>query len=397
MQPTELFAVGLGLTPPWKIVDIEFIDGEVHIHVDFERGSKFGGLEVHDTAERKWRHLNFFRYPCYVHARVPRLIGADGKVTTFQVPWASPGSGFTMDFEAFAIELVTHMPVAPAARLLKLRDTRLWRVIHGYVGRSRGSLNIGQPLRVGVDETAARRGHDYITVFVDLDARRVLFACEGRSGSALFEFRAFLASKGADPDMVEAFTCDMSPAFLSGITKAFPKASVTLDRYHLVALLSRAVDDTRKAESKSRPKLKRTRWLWLKNPVNLSEKEKFSLKGLLDENAFPLTGKAYGLKLAFQEIFRVPKYEAKSAFYEWIGMALACQIKAVVGVAVTFFNAADKILRWFETGISNGFLEGLHSVLQATKNKARGYSNPDNLIAMSYLLHGKLKPATHTK
>ncbi|RIJ99863.1 MAG: hypothetical protein DCC46_06005, partial [Armatimonadetes bacterium] len=54
-------------------------------------------------------------------------------------------------------------------------------------------------------------------------------------------------------------------------------------------------------------------------------------------------------------------------------------------------------LRWFETRISNGFLEGLHSVLQAAKNKARGYSNPQNLIAMSYLLHGKLRPATHTK
>ncbi|MCZ7580080.1 MAG: transposase [Fimbriimonadaceae bacterium] len=69
----------------------------------------------------------------------------------------------------------------------------------------------------------------------------------------------------------------------------------------------------------------------------------------------------------------------------------------MVVAAVTFFNAADKILRWFETRISNGFLEGLHSVLQAAKNKARGYSNPQNLIAMSYLLHGKLRPATHTK
>lgn len=151
----------------------------------------------------------------------------------------------------------------------------------------------------------------------------------------------------------------MGPAFLGGIAQAFPQASVTLDRYHLVALLTRAVDVTRKAETKKATKFKRTRWLWLKNPTNLSEKEKLSLQELLEENAFPLTGKAYGLRLAFQELFKVPRCQAQTAFYEWIGMALASEIHAVVEVAVTFFNAADKILRWFETRISNGFLEGL--------------------------------------
>lgn len=397
MQPTELFALGLGLTPPWKIVDLEFLDGEVHIKVDFERGARFEGLEVHDTAERKWRHLNFFKYPCYVHARVPRVKDADGKVKTVQVPWAHPGSGFTLDFEAFAIELVSQMPVAPAARVLKLTDTRLWRLVRGYVQRQREALEIGQPVRVGVDETAARRGHDYITVFVDLDARRVLFACEGRSGAALRQFRTFLRAKGADPDLIEAFTCDMSPAYLKGIRDTFAQARVTLDRFHLVALLSKAVDETRKAESGARPKAKRTRWLWLKNPTHLSLQEKASLKNLLETNAFPLTGKAYGLKLAFQALFKAPASEAQAAFYEWIGMALASDVRAVTQVAVTFFNAADKILEWFQSRISNGFLEGLHSVLQATKNKARGYRNPSNLITMSYLLHGNLKPSTHTK
>lgn len=397
MQPAELFAVGLGLTSPWKIVDIEFIEGEVHIMVDFERGARFGGFEVHDTVNRKWRHLNFFRYPCWVHVRVPRVKNGEGKVTTVQVPWAHPGSGFTMDFEAFAIELVSKMPVAPASRILKLRDTRLWRLVHGYVKRCRDHLDIGQPTRIGVDETAARRGHNYISVFVDLDARRVLFACEGRSSAALHEFKTFLTSKGADPGKVEAFTCDMGPAFLSGIAQVFPKASVTLDKFHLVAMLSRAVDETRRVESKKSKGLKRTRWLWLKNPTNLSQRDRENLKGLLETHAFPLTSKAYGLKLAFQELFKLSREDSRAAFYEWIGMAIASELKPVVDVAATFFNVAEKILRWFETKMSTGLLEGLHSVLQATKNKARGYRNPHNLITMSYLLHGKLNGATHSK
>ena len=163
MQPSELFALGLGLTPPWKIDDIEFIDGEVHIKVNFEKGAKFDGLPVHDTSERVWRHLNFFKYPCYVHARVPRVTGADGKVSSVQVPWAHPGSGFTSEFEAFALSLVTNMPVSPASRILGVTDTLLWRLLHSYVKRSRKSLDIGQPVRVGDDETADRSTSAYRT------------------------------------------------------------------------------------------------------------------------------------------------------------------------------------------------------------------------------------------
>lgn len=397
VQPTELFALGLGLTSPWKIVDFEFLDGEVHIYIDFERGAKFDGLPVHDTSEKVWRHLNFFKYPCFVHARVPRVISEDDKVSTVDVPWAKPGIGFTSDFEAFALSLVCQMPVSPAARILSMTDTRLWRLLHRYVQRCRESLDIGQPVRIGVDETSSKRGHNYITVFVDLDAKRVLFACEGRSSIALKQFRRFLSSKGANPKKVREFSSDMSPAFLSGINEYFPKAKVTLDKYHLVAMVSRAVDETRKLERGKSKEYKKTKWLWLKNPMNLTAKEQTKLTELLELNAFPITGKAYGLKLAFQEFFKVPKRQAESTLSLWLAMVWNANIHHMNDVAATFFNERDKILRWFESKISNGILEGLHSVLQATKNKARGYRNPQNLITMSYLLHGKLKTATHTK
>ena len=118
---------------------------------------------------------------------------------------------------------------------------------------------------------------------------------------------------------------------------------------------------------------------------------------MLEVGASPKTGKAYGIKLAFQEFFKVHKSQASIAFYEWITMAFNIQDKPITKVAVTFFNARDKILSWFESHISNGILEGLHSVLQAKKNAARGYKNTGNLITISYLLHGKLNPTTHTK
>lgn len=388
--------MGLGLVFPWKVVDLEFLDGEVHVHVDFERGSRFEGLSVHDTVEKTWRHLNFFKYPCFVHARVPRVEMENGSVRQVQVPWARPGSGFTMDFERHAVSLMRQMPVLAVARELKVHDTRLWRLLRHLVRVAWESQDIGAPRRIGVDETAARRGHDYITLFVDLDTRRVLFGCEGRSGASLAQFKAFLESKGAETGPLE-FVCDMSPAFLSGMKEAFPDARVTLDKFHLVAMLTKAVDETRKTESKKLRALGGTRWLWLKNATNLSQTQWQELLGFLAEHDHSSTAKAYQLKIQFQELFGYRKAVAKRLFAAWLDKALGCGISPIERVASTLFRKREFVLNWFDTKISNGLLEGLHSVLQATKNKARGYTDPQNLIAMSYLLHGKLDALTHAK
>lgn len=375
---------------------MEFREGEVHVSVDFERGARFDGNPVHDTVEKTWRHLNFFKYPCFVHARVPRVKDGDGSVKLVEVPWSRPGSGFTMDFEKVAMSLMRQMPVMAVARELRVHDTKLWRLLRRQVKEAWEAQDIGAVRRIGVDETAARRGQDYITVFVDLDARRVLFACEGRSSDSLTQFRAFLAAKGVNPDEPLEFVCDMSKAFLAGIAASFPKARVTLDKYHLVALLTKAVDNTRKDESKRFRQLQGTRWLWLKNPTNLTDGQREDLKGFLLANDYCKTAQAYGFKLQFQELFSHRRQAAERLFDAWLDRALESGLAYIEKTATTFFQLRDMVLNWFETGISNGILEGLHSVLQAAKNRARGYRDPQNLIAMSYLLHGKLDALTHS-
>lgn len=395
MRESELFAVGLGVVSPWKIVDLQLLEGEVHVRVDFERGARFDGNPVHDTVERTWRHLNFFQFPCYVHARVPRVKDADGKVEMVLVPWARKGSGFTLQFERLAISLVRQMPVLAAARELGIPDTKLWRILRRHVRAAWEATDIGQPKRIGVDETAARRGHEYITVFVDLDARRVLFACPGRSGESLEKFREFLETRDVDLAGIE-FACDMSPAFLRGIREFFPGARVTLDKFHLVALLTKAVDETRKEESRQYRKLKGTRWIWLKNPDNLTDRQREELKAFLIQNDYCQTAQAYGFKLQFQELFRHPRQAAEKILAAWLDRALESGLQHIERAAGTLFRMREFLMNWFDSRISNGVLEGLHSVLQATKNKARGYRNPDNLIAMSYLLHGKLNAPTHS-
>ncbi len=382
--------MGLGLSDPWIVTGSSIEDGELHIKVDFNRGSRFDGLAVHDSVDRSWRHLNFWQYPTYIHARVPRVIGEDGKVSQVEVPWARPGSGFTALFEALAITMCRHMPVSRVGKELGMDDMSLWRLLERVVEAARQSSEFSTVKRVGVDETACKRGHNYITQFVDLDRAKVLFVCQGKGAQTLKLFKDDLELHGGKAKNIRAFSSDMSPAFLSGIAEHFPKAEVVLDKFHLVKMLSEAVDETRRSESKEQRQGRGLRFLWLKNPSKLKEEQRQLLDELKLSPAFAQTAEAYRLRLAFQELFLQPKKDAADYLAAWLDAAYDCGVRAIEDVAETFFKMRDKILSWFDNRVSNGILEGLNSVLQSAKNRARGYANPNHMILMSYLLHGKL-------
>lgn len=382
--------MGLGLSRPWIVSSSRIEEGELHIDIDFEKGAKFDGCSVHDTVERSWRHLNFWQYPTYLHARVPRVIGPDGKVRQVDVPWARPGSGFTALFEALAITMCRHMPVRRVAIELHMDDMALWRLLERAIESARAKADFSRLTRVGVDETSSRKGHRYITKFVDLDRARVLFACEGKAADTLRRFAEDLVLHGGKVQQIRTFSCDMSAAFLSGIAEYFPKADVVLDKFHLVKMLSEAVDETRRTETKAIKDGKGTRFLWLKNPSKLKPEERDKLQALMGGPAYSQTSEAYRLRLAFQDLFNQSKRKAPRYLATWLDAALESGVKAIEDVAETFFKMRDKILAWFEHRVSNGILEGLNSVLQSAKNRARGYGNPKHMILMSYLLHAKL-------
>jgi transposase len=129
-----------------------------------------------------WRHLDFFQFEAWLHADVPRVAcGGCGKTTQLGVPWARPGSGFTAAFEALALALCRELPVRQAGALLRCSDKQLWRRIEFYVDQARASESFEGVQIVGIDETSVRRGQHYITVVHDLDAKRLLFAAEGRT------------------------------------------------------------------------------------------------------------------------------------------------------------------------------------------------------------------------
>ena len=135
----SLFSMALGLQSPWQVKDVTFstdesAHSELHLHIDFISGSRFPdeanvACPVHDTVERQWQHLSFFEHTCYLHCAVPRITTTDGKVRMVDVPWARPGSGFTLLFEALALALIEReMPVNRVAEILKVNPQRIWTV-----------------------------------------------------------------------------------------------------------------------------------------------------------------------------------------------------------------------------------------------------------------------------
>jgi transposase len=399
MDPETLFGLALGITPPWyvKKAELSIESGRLDLHLDFQRGARFRcpscgaeGAKPYDTTEGTWRHLNFFQYATYLHARVPRVqCPRECGVKLIDVAWARPDSGFTQLFEAYLMILLREMPVATVAGLVDEHDTRLWRVLHHYVGHARAQEDFSDVRKVGVDETSSRRGHRYITVVADVEKAKVIFATEGKDAKAVSAFKRDLEAHNGWHENVQEVCCDMSPAFVAGFEEFFPTAELTFDKFHVTKILSDAVDQVRREEQRERPELKSTRYLWLSNPDKLKQHQKAALDSLTHMNL--KTARAYQLRLTFQEFWSLPRDEAEAFLHKWFFWATHSRLEPMRKAAWTIKRHWQGILRWFTSRINNGILEAINGLIQAAKARARGYRSTRNLIAMTYLIAGKLR------
>lgn len=390
----ELFEAALGINEPLYIEEIEFKpqEGELHIYINFRRGGRFAcpncgerELPVHDTADKSWRHLNFFQYKCYIHLRNPRVKCPCCGELLRMPPWARKQSGFTALFEAFVLRLAREMPVLQLAALVGETDTRIWRIVHWHTRRAYSNKTFKLSGKLGVDETSSRKGHNYVTTFVDMENGEVLFATEGKDASTIKSFAAELPKHDADPGNVKEVTMDMSPAFIAGAAEYLPGASITFDKFHIIKALNVALDDVRRTEQKKNPLLKKTRYIWLKNPNNLSAAEKKRLGTLRYENT--KTARVYQMKLTFQDIYRnIPEPKAaKAALNKWLSWAVRSRLEPVKAFAKTVKSHFAGIMRYFQSRLTSGMMEGLNSRIQEIKRRARGFRNIGNFIDMIYL------------
>jgi transposase len=316
-------------------------------------------------------------------------------------PWEGEGKHFTRDFEAFALTLVREMPVKKVGAIVQEDDTKLWRMIFAHVGKAYAALDLSELVHLGVDEASCRKGHEYLTIFADLVKARVVFAAEGRDAETFQRFVAELGKHNGHPKAITQVAMDMSPAYTRGARDHLGNAEICYDKYHVTALTNAAVDEVRRKEARSgeewvQAQLKKTRYLFLKNPENLTEQEAARLADL--DLRYLASGQAYKMRLALQAIYRSRTVEkARERFGCWItwvrnqAEAIGPLLAPMKRVATTIEKHLEGILAHWKEGLTTAFLEGLNSVFSAVKRKARGYRSTTYMITMLYLVAGKLR------
>jgi transposase len=420
MTPEKLFHELLGLGLNWKVEECEFRreDGVVSLRIcetehlwESERCPGTGDrVKCYDHVEEMvWRHLNVFEHKCEIRCRLPRGRGEQsGKVYRVSPPWEGLSKHFTKAFEAMALLLMREMPVSAVGRTIGEHDTRLWRMLKAHVALAYPQADWSEVTCVGCDEMSVRKGHRYVSVFCDLVGKRVLFAVAGKDKKVWESFVQALDDHNGHHRAIEEISMDMSPSYIAGVRENIgEQARVVFDKYHVIAHVNEAVDVVRRYESRlggwpTRNDLKETRWIWLKNPENLSDKQKAKRQRLEDKNL--LTAKAYQMRLTLQDIYLIPYASVAKrkllAWCRWVrkvakkhAQLLFCKMVACAKMIETHLIG---ILSHWKSRTTNAFLEALNSVFSAVKRKARGFRSTDNLIAMLYFTAGKLRiPATH--
>ena len=400
----HVFEQALGISKPWFIDKMNFDvkNKRLDVHISFETGTQFeyiseaesikGKFPVYDTKEKTWRHLNFFQHECYLHCRVPRVKPEDGKIRQIKTPWGGKSLGFTLLFEALLMQLCCEMPVNAVSRLTNVDDNKIRRMLDVYIEEARESENFSNVTQLGVDETSQRKHHNYITLFVDLESHKTIFVTEGKDNTTIKDFVDDLKIHNGDPGNITDMSCDMSPAFIKGITENLPNAKITFDKFHLMKVINGALSDVRKAEAKENELLIGTKNIFDKNRENMTEKQLKHLQTKLELKGLRLkTVRAFHLRESFQEIYKAKtKEEFIEQLEKWYSWARRCRLKPMKEAAKTIKAHWDGVVQWYDSRINNGLLEGLNSLIQSAKSKARGFKTFRNFKIIIYLVTGDL-------
>ena len=410
MTPEETFGQLLGLGKSWKVVESRFeaesstffLKVEETPELWPEESTRAGTPVVcHDHVEpMQWRHLNVFNKECVIVCALPRgRRGDDSKVYRVTPPWEGRSKHFTQEFEAFALTLMREMPVKRAGQILGESDTRMWRMLFAHVKAAHARLSFDNVVWVGADEMNRRKGHNYLTVFADLLAKRVLFATPGKDASVWEAFAAELLRHNGHPKAIQYVAIDMSPAYIKGVSNNLGNAQVVYDKFHVIQNVVEACDRVRKVESRSnagkRDLLERTRWMWLKNRVNWTERETQKWESMALERC--VTGMAYEMRLVLQGIYQWKDVgEARKLFGNWCAWVQAMRertgelLEPMARAARMIEGHLEGILAHWTQGLTTAFMEGFNSLFSAVKRWARGYRTVEYMTAILYFVAVKL-------
>jgi transposase len=357
MESNLLFTAALGLQAPWQVAAIRFEPDQGQIHFDLTCASSrlncpvcdAADQPIHDRKSRRWQHLHFFQYQAFLHAPVPRVKCQQcGKVTQVPVPWARPGSGFTLLMDALVLALAQQLPVAQIARLFGVTENRLWRAIGVHVEGARATTSYADVVALGVDEKHVGRTLGYVTLFHDPLNPRVIGVVEGRKAETFATFKQDFVSHDGQPDAIDCIAMDLAPGYQAGARQHFPQADICFDAFHLAKLVHDALDAVRRAEVKQE---------------------------------------------RFREIHQLCRLGAdpEPLYRAWISWARRSRLEPFKRLGKTLKQHLPGILAAYRRGLSNAVAENLNSQIQAAIVRARGFKSLRSLTHIIFLTTGKLE------
>ena len=381
----------LGDTSPWAVsavrLDVERLVNEVKLTVRPDAvwacPQCRSRMHIKEWRTRRWRHMDTCQFKTILEAAVPLVECSEHGAQTVQVPWAEGSSRFTLFFERFAIQVLEACPTARAAELLKITWDEADGIKQRAVRRGLARRQIASLEYVCVDEKAAGRGQDYVTVVTGVVSGKpqVLYVGDGRDEVALNGFWEWLGPEGCA--RIKAVSMDMSQSYQNSVRRYCPHADLIFDPFHMMKMLNKAVDQVRRQElvmgtGSERAALKQTRQMWLWGEENLPERHAARFEVLKDSTL--KTARAWRLKelwRTFRQCLDVD--DAHAFFHKWYVLVMRSKLEAVKKVARTFKARLAGIVTLFKHGFCNALAEGVNSRIQLLMQKSCGYRNRERL------------------
>jgi len=407
MSEVTLFTEILGLEKPWIISNIYLnpTNEEIIIYLKYE--SKTGicptckkEYSLYDNCNnRSWRHLDTCQLKTFLNGNVPRVNCKEHGVQSISTPWAEPHRRLTTLFEQFAIKLLqATQNQTKAADILRISFHQIHLIMEKAVELGlvrRGKMDIEH---LGIDEKSMNKGHTYITVASDIKTGTILDVIEDRTSEATKKLlTALKETHNLLP--LKAVSMDMWKAFMNETAIVLPEADIVHDKFHIIKYLNEAVDKTRIEENKKLVEnndetLKKSKYLFLKNEENMTEKQLNSFE-ILKELTLK-TCQAWRIKENFKGFFKCTYInEAKTYFNQWFHDVKESGITQMLKVGTMLLHHGEGLLNYIKHKISNGMAENLNGQIQRIKTVGRGFNSFKNFRNAILFYLGKLDMTPH--
>ena len=385
MRDTDVFRTLLGLAHPWRVdrVCLSLEEKQIDLWLVHHPRASFSCPEcgrprpLYDhVPSRNWRHLDHGDYRTWLHARLPRVQCSEHGIRQALLPWALPGTRYTIAFERHAIAVLLETDVLGGSRLLRLSWHEAWHIMERAVARGQQAKKRRLIRRLGVDEKAVAKRHRYVTLVCDLDRATVEYIADDRKKSSLDSYYDSLSKRQLRG--IRAVAMDMWEPFIASTVAHVPegKDKIVFDRFHIMKHMTEAVDKVRKQEHRllqeqGDDSLKGTKYVWLFSEENLPEHWDERLARL---QALHLkTGRAWAIKEALRELWGYQrKGWALRHWKHWYFWATHSRLEPVVKVARMIHGHLDKVMTYFDHRITNATSEGLNSKIQTVKKTPTG-------------------------